>query len=139
MENERSQGYDVLAVDAFSSDAVPIHLLTAEAMEVYLKHLADDGVLAFHISTMHLDLHSVVWKLAEHFRLQTAWIENFEDEDEGALASDWILLDHGGEFLNSKPIEDAESSPARRSKEVMLWTDDHINLLEILKKSPLSY
>ena len=139
MENERSQGYDVLAVDAFSSDAVPIHLLTAEAMEVYLKHLADAGVLAFHISTMHLDLHSVVWKLAEHFRLQTAWIENFEDEDEGALASDWILLARGGEFLNSKPIEDAESSPARRRKEVMLWTDDHINLLEILKKSPLSY
>jgi hypothetical protein len=139
MENEPRQNYDVLVVDAFSSDAVPIHLLTTEAMEVYLKHLADDGVLAFHISTMHLDLHSVVWKLAEHFELQTAWIEGFEDDDEGALASDWILMARGSAFLDSEPIKDVKSSPERRRKAVMLWTDDHINLLEILKKSPLSY
>jgi hypothetical protein len=96
MENEPPQHYDVLVLDAFSSDAVPTHLLTAEAIEIYLKHLADDGVLAFHISTMHLDLHSVVWKLAEHFGLETAWIENHEDEQVGALASDWILLSRDG-------------------------------------------
>jgi hypothetical protein len=138
MENEPPQHYDVLVVDAFSSDAVPVHLLTAEAMEIYLKHLADDGVLAFHISTLHLDLHSVVWKLAEHFGLETSWIESFEDSTEGALASDWILLSRDGSFLNSSAIDKAESSPNRRRKEVMLWTDDHINVLEILKKNPLS-
>jgi spermidine synthase len=138
MENEPPQHYDVLVVDAFSSDAVPVHLLTAEAMEVYLKHLADDGVLAFHISTLHLDLHSVIWKLAEHFGLETSWIESFEDSTEGALASDWILLSRDGSFLNSSAIDEAESSPNRRRKEVMLWTDDHINVLEILKKNPLS-
>jgi hypothetical protein len=139
MENEPPQAYDVLVVDAFSSDAVPIHLLTAEAMDVYLKHLADDGVLAFHISTMHLDLQSVLWKLADYFGLETAWIEGFENDDEGALASDWILLARSSEFLDSEPIKDAASNPNRRRKEVMLWTDDHINLLEILKKNPLSY
>ena len=138
MENEPPQYYDVLVLDAFSSDAVPTHLLTAEAMEIYLKHLADDGVLAFHISTMHLDLHSVVWKLAEHFGLRTAWIENHEDEQQGALASDWILLSRNGSFLGSKDIQDAASSPKYRRKDVMLWTDDHINVLEILKKSSLS-
>jgi len=137
MEKEKPQHYDVLVLDAFSSDAVPTHLLTAEAMEIYLKHLVDDGVLAFHISTMHLDLHSVVWKLAEHFDLDTAWIEDFEDEQEGALASDWILLARSNDFLNSKVIQDAKSSTKSRRKDVMLWTDDHINVLEILKKSSL--
>lgn len=139
MEREQPQDYDVLVIDAFSSDAVPIHLLTAEAMEIYLKHLASDGVLAFHISTMHLDLHSVVWKLAEHFGLETAWIEGYEDPDEGVLASDWILLARDGSFLDSEAIEKAKSNPRSRRKDVMLWTDDHINLLEILKKNPLSY
>jgi len=137
MANEPPQHYDVLVLDAFSSDAVPTHLLTAEAMEIYLKHLADDGVLAFHISTMHLDLHSVVWKMAEHFGLETAWIENHEDEQVGALASDWILLSRDGSFLDSEAIQDAESSPKYRRKDVMLWTDDHINVLEILKKSSI--
>jgi hypothetical protein len=137
MEREKSQDYDVLVLDAFSSDAVPTHLLTAEAMEIYLKHLADDGVLAFHISTMHLDLHSVIWKLAEHFGLETAWIESYEDEREGALASDWILLARDGDFLDSKVIRDVDSSPKYRRKDVKLWTDDHINVLEILRKSPL--
>ena len=137
MEREKPQHYDVLVLDAFSSDAVPIHLLTTEAMQIYLKHLADDGVLAFHISTMHLDLHSVVWKLAEHFDLQTAWIEGFEDKQQGALASDWILLARDGAFLDSDTIQDAKSLAKHRRKDVMLWTDDHINVLEILKKSSL--
>jgi spermidine synthase len=139
MEREQPQDYDVLVIDAFSSDAVPVHLLTVEAMEIYLKHLAADGVLAFHISTMHLDLHSVLWQLAEHLELETAWIEGFENEDTGALASDWILLARDGTFLDSKPI-DKEKSPSKlRRKDVDLWTDDHINLLQILKKDPLSY
>ena len=136
MANEPPQRYDVLVLDAFSSDAVPTHLLTTEAMDIYLKHLADDGVLAFHISTMHLDLHSVLWKLAEHVGLRTVWIEDHEDPQQGALASDWILLSQEDGFLDSKPIRSAASTAKYRRKDVMLWTDDHINILEILKKSP---
>jgi hypothetical protein len=136
MENEAPQGYDVLVLDAFSSDAVPVHLLTKEAMEVYLRHLNEGGVLAFHISTMHLDLQSVVWRLADEFGLKTVWIEGFEDESLGALASDWILLSKDGSFLESVLIQKAASRPEGRRREVMLWTDDHINLLEVLKKRP---
>jgi hypothetical protein len=132
MERQDPQNFDVLVVDAFSSDAVPVHLLTAEAMDIYLKHLSYDGVLAFHISTMHLDLQSVVWKLAEHFGLETAWIESYEDEEEGALSSDWILLSRRRDFVDSDVIQEAASSPKSRRKDVDLWTDDHINLLEIL-------
>lgn len=139
MEREEPQGYDVLVVDAFSSDAVPVHLLTVEAMEIYLNHLDENGVLAFHISTMHLDLHSVVFKLAEKEELAAVWIEEFEKTDTGTLASDWILLSRNRTFLDSKAIKEKAGSPKARRKDVTLWTDDHINLLEILKKSPSSY
>ena len=138
MEREPPQSYDVLVIDAFSSDAIPIHLLTVEALKVYLKHLAEGGVLAFHISTMHLDLNSVVWKLAEHLDLETSWIEGMEYSDEGALDSDWILLAKKGDFLSSDVVQNAERGSTYRRKEVMLWTDDHIDLLEILKKTPLN-
>ncbi|MCI0499783.1 MAG: fused MFS/spermidine synthase [Planctomycetales bacterium] len=138
MEYESPQAYDVLAVDAFSSDAVPVHLLTAEAMEIYLAHLAPDGVLAFHVSTMHLDIHSVIWKLADHFGLHTAWIEGYENPDAGVLASDWILLARDDHFLKTEAILQNTTPSVHRRKDVLLWTDDHINLLQILKKSPLS-
>ena len=135
MENEPPQQYDVLVLDAFSSDAVPVHLLTTEAMEIYLKHLASDGVIAFHISTQHLDLQSVVWKLAEHFGLKTVWIQSSEHEDQGALASDWILLARNDHFLKTDVIQKNRSLPYADLEKTPLWTDDHINLLKVLKKS----
>lgn len=138
MENEPPQAYDVLVLDAFSSDAVPLHLLTTEAMAIYLKHLADDGVLAFHISTMHLDLQSIVWKHAEHFGLASAWIEGFEDETPGALASDWILLARHDGFLGIEAIKKIKSRPYADLDQVPLWTDDHINLFKVLKKNIFS-
>jgi hypothetical protein len=133
MENEPPQKYDVLVLDAFSSDAVPIHLLTREAFEIYLKHLADGGVLAFHISTMHLNLHSVIWKAAEHLGLSSVWIENDENPETGTLASDWILLARNAEPLNIPSIQNAASQPNKVRIDTSLWTDDYINLLQILK------
>lgn len=137
MEREDPQIYDVLVLDAFSSDAVPLHLLTVEAMEIYLKHLAEDGVLAFHISSMHLDLHSVVWKLADHLDLKKAWIESYEQEDEGALASDWILLARNESLFELPEIAQTTRPIRMERKDMSLWTDDHINVLQIIKKSPL--
>ena len=134
MEYELPQGYDVLVLDAFSSDAVPVHLLTVEAFDIYLSHLAKDGVLAVHISTQHLDLQSVVWKLAEHFGLKTRWLENYEDIATGALASDWILLSRNGEVLDRDIFRTRQTAPYADLARVPLWTDDHINLLKILKK-----
>jgi hypothetical protein len=133
MENEMPQKYDVLVLDAFSSDAVPIHLLTKEAFEIYLKHLANGGVLAFHISTMHLNLHSVIWKAAQHLGLSSVWIENDENPETGALASDWILLSQNAAPLNIPSIQNAASQPKKEMVDISLWTDDYINLLQILK------
>jgi hypothetical protein len=137
MEYETPQGYDVLALDAFSSDAVPVHLLTVEAFKIYLSHLAKGGVLAVHISTQHLDLQSVVWKLAEHFGLKSRWIESYQETETGALASDWILMSREGEVLDGEALRERQSRPYAELGRVPLWTDDHINLLKVLKKKTL--
>lgn len=134
MTYESPQRYDVLALDAFSSDAIPVHLLTAEAFEVYLSHLAEGGVLAVHISTQHLDLQSVIWKLAEHFKLTGRWIETFPDDAAGAMASDWILLSRDGDILDREIFRRRQSTPYADLDRVPFWTDDHVNLLGILKK-----
>lgn len=133
MENEPPQNFDLLVMDAFSSDAVPLHLLTTEAFEIYLKHIKDDGVIAFHISSIHLDLDMVVFKLAEHFDLRTAWIMSDENDDEGVLASDWILLTKNEGFINSRKIKRSATDKPDDYKEIGLWTDDHTNLFEIFK------
>ena len=137
MENQPPQDYDVLVLDAFSSDVVPTHLLTVEAMKIYLKHLDENGVMAFHISTHNLDLQSIVWKLAEHEGLQTCWISSTEDDSEGAFASDWILLSRTDEFFETEPLRQARYHSPRDTTETPLWTDDHINLLKVLKRNPL--
>lgn len=137
MESESPQNYDILVLDAFSSDAVPIHLLTEEAFEIYLRHLAPDGVLAFHISTLHLDLQSVVWKQAEHLGLHSLWLESYPNKSTGALASDWILLSRTTDVLDLPLLKKNATPPYADLSNVDLWTDDHVNLLQILKNTPL--
>ncbi|HML76074.1 MAG TPA: fused MFS/spermidine synthase [Anaerohalosphaeraceae bacterium] len=134
LENQPPQQYDVLVLDAFSSDSVPVHLLTKEALEIYLKQLGDDGVLAFHISSNHLNLKKVVWRLAEEFQLHSAWIECDENPQSGTLSSDWILLSRNAAILDTPAIVEAANPPITDDSRVDLWTDDHMNLLQILKK-----
>ncbi len=66
-----SQDFDVLILDAFSSDSIPVHLIDREAFDIYLQHLAPNGILAVHITNRHLDLLPVVWTLADHFKLES--------------------------------------------------------------------
>jgi len=133
MEAEAPQEFDLLILDAFTSAAVPVHLLTKEAFEIYLSSIKQDGVIAVHVSNLHLDLHSVVWKAAEHFGLKSAWIEDAENMDRGVFSSDWILLTKNEEFLNLQAIRHAASRPEGDLGRIDLWTDDHINLFQILK------
>jgi hypothetical protein len=132
LEREDAQQFDVLALDAFSGDAIPMHLLTLEAVELYLRHLRDPGgVLAVHISNKHLNLAPVVLAAAERFDLD-GWIVSNEDIDLRAVeASTWILLARPGQANFAKwgdPL-DAENaaSPA------IPWTDDHSSLWSVLK------
>jgi hypothetical protein len=133
LEREDAQHFDVLALDAFSGDAIPMHLLTLEAVELYLRHLRDPGgVLAVHISNKHLNLAPVVLAAAERFNLD-GWIVSNKDDDARAIeSSTWILLARPGQsnFARWGDPLDAEhaAGPA------IPWTDDHSSLWSVLKQ-----
>lgn len=140
LEKELRQGenqrFDILALDAFSSDAIPVHLLTEEAFTVYLRHLRQpDGILAVHITNRYLDLVPVVHGFAEAHGLTSAMISSDEDE-EGSYPSDWILLASPGVVLGRDPIAGACTPWDSTSYRVIrAWTDDYSNLITVLKKS----
>lgn len=131
MEAEPAQQYDVIAVDAFSGDAIPVHLLTAEALRLYQRHLRPGGILAFHISNSFLDLAPVVKAEAEHAGLPAVLVSTSDDEY-GGYAADWVLITRNQGFLSLPAVKDAaediELKPGLR-----LWTDDYSSLLPILK------
>ncbi|MBI2477981.1 MAG: fused MFS/spermidine synthase [Planctomycetia bacterium] len=79
LERQEPQHYDIIALDAFSGDAIPAHLLTREAFAEYLRHLNDDGVIAVHISNRHLDLTPVIGGMAEHYKLTLLLVETEDD------------------------------------------------------------
>ncbi|MEP7276236.1 MAG: fused MFS/spermidine synthase [Betaproteobacteria bacterium] len=132
LEREPPQGFDLLAIDAFSSDAIPVHLITAEALDVYRRHMKPGGVIAFHVTNRFLDLVPVVKALADHAGLHAVWVR---DEGEGALSSrsDWVLLSDAGTVLDATRVAEA-SSEFVEHPEWRLWTDDFNNLVQVLKR-----
>ncbi|MBN1662770.1 MAG: fused MFS/spermidine synthase [Deltaproteobacteria bacterium] len=132
MERQAPQAYDLLFLDAFSGDAVPIHLLTKEAFDLYLRHLKPEGVIALHISSIHMDLKRVIRRLAEHLNLHMVLITNPTDEARGVKSSDWVLLSRDNRFLSTPEIRSAVSLKSNEVKPASLWTDDSVNLIQIL-------
>jgi SAM-dependent methyltransferase len=130
LEREPDQQYDLFVVDAFSGDAIPVHLITRQALELYFRHLKPGGILALHITNTHLDLEPVVQKLSEELGKQAILISTDSDEQHNLFRSYWALI-------SSQPIEDpaiesvAEELTAR--PELRAWTDDYNNLFQILK------
>ncbi len=134
MEREPSQHFDLLVLDAFSSDAIPVHLLTKEAFALYERHLNTNGIIAVHVSNHYLDLEPVVVNLARHFKYRLASISFDETEDEWWLySSTWILLTRSQEIINAPAIRAASSKVNTNSVKVPLWTDDFASLFQILK------
>ena len=129
LEQRAQPQYDVLAIDAFSGDSIPVHLLTKEAFELYRKHLRVDGVLAVHITNRHLDLRPVVASLASSLGLKAATVDHFASDDGLSYTSRWILLSDSEQFF---------SNIASQSVTVLgpmngdLWTDEYSNLLNVL-------
>ena len=119
-------------MDAFTSDAIPVHLLTREAVEVYLARLArPDGILALHISNRQLDLEPVVRGVARSLALPICVVDR--NEREGAVwATTWVLLSRDPAVLALPDIARAcvrrEAGPS-----VRLWTDDYSNLFSVIK------
>ncbi len=139
MENEPPQNYDFLIMDAFSSDAVPVHLLTKEAFEIYLRHLKPDGAILVNISNRYLDLRPVIENAARAFDLRAHHI-NSEDggeyeEDSGwwLYASTWMVLSKNREFMDRPALRNAASAPVTTPNDIPLWTDDYTSMFKVLQ------
>jgi hypothetical protein len=131
-EGQRHQ-FDVLILDAFNSDSVPVHLLTREAFELYLQHLAAEGILAAHITNKHLDLLPVLWQLAHYYNLGLVVVTTQGDLEHGVFPSQWVLMSPDPAMLENPAIAKyADPLPGYASK-VSLWTDDYSNLFQILR------
>lgn len=136
LEREASRGdfqkFDVIVLDAFNSDAIPLHLLTREAFLLYLKHLrGPDSVIAAHISNRSLDLGPVLAALARAsgmyaVRVRRPWLPGISN------ASDWVLLSRSQEPFTAREVTQA-ASPLSADREIRLWTDDYSNLLQVLR------
>ena len=134
LEREPDQGFDVLAIDAFSSDSIPVHLLTVEAVQLYLRHLrGPDSVLAIHISNRYLDLDPVVRAIAEHLGLVTIRIDDPEN-NEMVYTSDWMLMVRDPVALSAPEILATPGQPPPDdAKPWPLWTDAYSNLMQVFK------
>jgi len=131
LEREPSQQFDVLAIDAFSSDAIPVHLITSEALAVYRRHMKPGGVIAFHVTNRYLDLVPVVQALADAHRLKAILIR---DDTKNTLTStsDWVLLSDNPASLAKADLAD-NATPIEPRPDWRVWTDDFNNLVQVLK------
>jgi spermidine synthase len=137
----RGRGYDLLALDAFAGDALPVHLLTREAFDIYLGHLAHDGVLAINISNRYLDLSPVVWGIAASHGLDAVLIENWEEPEYGIYDAWWMVVTRDGRWAEQGEVKEAiyevPDNDTRRHDHIRLWTDDYSNLFQLLLQRPL--
>lgn len=131
LEREPAQQFDVLVVDAFSGDSVPIHLLTREAFAQYFRHLKPDGVLAVHITNRFLDLQPVVKAAADHFAREVRLIDFEGDRDRLIFHSRWALISADPSFFSNPRLADATPIVARAG--FRPWRDDYSSIFSILK------
>jgi hypothetical protein len=132
LEAESPQQFDVLAVDAFSGDAIPVHLLTAQAFALYRRHLKPDGILAIHVTNQYLDLAPVVQQQADHAGLQAALIISSSDPAHDIDRADWVLVSDNTDFL-SLPALAADREKITGGKGLRLWNDDYNSLLPVVR------
>lgn len=137
MEHERAAGspqaFDLLVLDAFSSDAIPVHLLTKEAVELYLYHLRKNGIIAIHVSNRYLDLQPVVEKLAQHFSLKVITLSDDEADSWWIYSTKWMLLAREKAALEIDELYEIMRAPSLQTEHLPLWTDDRASLFPILR------
>ncbi|MGS2719644.1 spermidine synthase [Paraglaciecola aestuariivivens] len=127
-----SQKFDLLVIDAFSSDAIPIHLLTLEALQLYWQHLNNDGLLVLHVSNNHIDLHPVIATLA-HKLNKKLYRFNSGSNQIGDFASQWLILSNNLAFERSYGRYNKWVNPRPSHTANLLWTDDYNTLLAVIK------
>jgi len=132
LTREAAQRFDVLVVDAFSGDAIPLHLLTTEAIALYKKHLAPDGIVAFHVSNQYLNLVPEIAQLAIATNMKSRLVERAGDDANGSYRSTWVLLSDSPLFFERPEVAPfAVTTPTMPY--LRAWTDDYSSLLPILQ------
>jgi hypothetical protein len=132
LAQEAPQGFDVLVVDAFSGDAIPLHLLTREAVELYKRHLAPGGILAFHVSNQHVALAPEIALLAAAAGMQARTVQTEPNPARGEYRATWVLLTKNQSFLSNPVVADVILLPEEK-RGLRLWTDDYSSLLPLLR------
>lgn len=130
MEREAPQQFDVLVVDAFSGDSVPVHLLTRQAFELYFRHLKPDGVLAIHITNRYLDLRPVIKTASDHLKRPARIIDDAGDSALGTFRSRWTIIAQDGAFFSHAEFSDAK--PLADKPGFKPWQDDYSSLFAVL-------
>jgi SAM-dependent methyltransferase len=132
LASEPPQNFNVIVVDAFSGDAIPVHLLTREALALYRRHLRPDGIIVFHVSNQYIDLEPVVAGIAGNAGLRAVSVHSHGDEQTGLYYADWILVTANQAFLDQPEIvNNGFSTPTQEG--VRVWTDNYSSVFPLLK------
>ena len=132
LEKEKSQQFDLLVVDVFSGDSIPLHLLTIQAVKLYLSHLKSDGILAFNVSNMYLDLAPVIDKSAKELGKHTLVIVNAEDEKRLIYQAEWVLMVSNPAILDAPELK-AVGRKITPRPDLRLWTDDYSSIFQVFQ------
>ena len=137
LEREAPKGYDVLGIDAFSGDSIPMHLITREAMALYAKHIKPDGVIVFQATNRYVDLPPVIKRLAAELGFEAVLVSDYPEEDQNGAgywrsSTDQVLVTRNKALLASSHLKEA-ATPIEDRKDLPTFTDAHHNLLRILK------
>jgi len=131
LEREHPEGFDVLAVDAFSGDSIPVHLLTKEAFALYFRHVKPEGVVAVHVSNKFLDLAPVVGEAARALGKQARLIDTRDDDAGVSYGATWVLVSTSPGFFSQERLAAAKRIDS--AQKVRLWTDDFTNIYPLLR------
>ncbi len=132
LASDGPQNFDLLVLDTFNGDAIPLHLLTQEAFQVYLQHLKPDGILAINISNRYFDLAPEIYRQADDLNVGTAVIEDVGDGVQ-SYDSIWMLLTRNRDFLKLPAIATRTAQRPAMPASLPVWTDDFSNLLQVLR------
>jgi spermidine synthase len=138
LEKEAGAGvqndFDILVLDTFSSDSIPVHLVTSEAFQIYLQNLTPDGLIAVHITNVRLDLRPVFWQLAQRYQMGFAVIENpvISDKSE-VFSATWVLLARDPAMLDLPVLAERTTEGIDFRTDIRLWSDDYSNPFQLLK------
>ncbi len=136
LESLPSENLDFLAMDAFTSDSVPMHLLTTEAYQIYLRHMKPDGLLAVNISNRYLDMEPVVAQAAKEIGWSGVVVTDNGDELPYYSGNTWIIMSKDPAFFDHPDFQDSEVTPLRPRPGFRGWTDDYSSIVKIATGLP---